>query len=119
MNNETATSDQAAIAKSQALQAAEELRAAAGEKALQLKDAAEARAQQIRDAAGEQAEMIQQNVGEQADQLKEVAEQTWGEARAKADDLRIELEKYVRENPTKSIVATFGIGLFVGLLLRR
>lgn len=105
--------------KSQALKAAEELRAAAGTKAQQLKEAAEARAQQIRDVAEEKAETIKTAANDQAGQIRGVAEEQWADARGKAESLKVELEQYVRENPTKSVLTTFGIGLFLGLLMRR
>tara|TARA_R110002096_G_scaffold206192_10_gene392390 strand:+ start:7054 stop:7416 length:363 start_codon:yes stop_codon:yes gene_type:complete len=105
--------------KSHALQAAEELRAAASAKAAQLKQAAESRASQIRDVAGEQADTLKSAAGEQAGHVREVAEVGLRDARAKVEDLKVELEAYVRENPTKAVLTTFGIGVFLGMLLRR
>ncbi len=105
--------------KSHALQAAEELRAAAGTKAQQIKRVAEDRAHHLREVAGEQAETLKSAAGEQATHLKNAAQHSWDDARSKADDLRVELEKYVRENPTKAILTTFGAGVLLGLLLRR
>lgn len=94
--------------KSHALQAAEELRAAAGAKASQVRRAAENEALHLRELAEDQAA-----------QLREAANQQWAEARVRAEDLRAELEHYVRQNPTKAILTTFGIGLFIGMMLRR
>ena len=108
-----------ASGKSHALQAAEELRAAAGAKAQQLKEAAESRAKQIRDAAEERAEGFKTAAEKGADQLKDAAGPALEEAMDRANEVREELEAYVRAHPTRAIVTTFGIGLFIGMILRR
>lgn len=108
-----------AATKSHALQAAEELRAAAGAKAQELKQAAEARAKQIREVAGERAETLKEAAGERAGQFKDAAGNTLEDALERAKEAREELETYVRAHPTKAILTTFGIGVFIGLLLRR
>ncbi|MEM7012461.1 MAG: hypothetical protein AAF585_13370 [Verrucomicrobiota bacterium] len=105
--------------KSNALQAAEELRAAAGAKAQQLKDAAESRAKQIREAAEERADQFKDVAEKGADQLKDVAGPAFEEAIDRAKEVQVELEEYVRANPTKAILTTFGIGIFIGMILRR
>ena len=108
-----------AASKSHALQAAEELRAAAGAKAQQLKQAAEVRAKQLREAAEGRADDLK-NVAERgAGQFKDIAGPAMEDALDRAKEVREELEAYVRAHPTKSILTTFGIGLFLGMILRR
>ncbi len=119
MSSSTPTGESLEATKSHALQAAEELRAAAGAKALQFKQAAESRASHIREVAGEQAQTIKTAAGEQVGQVRDAAQHGWDDAKTKAEDLRQELETYVRKNPTKAVLTTFGVGVFIGLLLRR
>ena len=95
-------------AKASAMKAAEELRAAASAKAQDLRAAAEARAQQIKDAAG-------QHAGE----FRDYADHAFTEARDRYADLRTEGEKFVREKPVQAVLTAFGVGLFLGLILRR
>lgn len=94
--------------KTQAMRAAEQLRSAAATTVEQFRTVAEERAERLREAAGEQSETI-----------RDAAEKQWTEARGQVEDWQQELEAYVRANPTKSILATFGLGLVLGLLLRR
>lgn len=94
--------------KKHALQAAEELRAAAGAKAQQLKQAAEARAGHFRDVAETK-----------ADEIRGFAETSWDDARHRANDWKTEGERYIRQNPGQSVLAALGVGFVLGLLLRR
>lgn len=64
-------------------------------------------------------EQTQQLRDEAASQFQDLADESWSELKDRTDELRVELEKYVRQNPTKSVLITFGVGMFVGLLLRR
>jgi ElaB/YqjD/DUF883 family membrane-anchored ribosome-binding protein len=95
-------------AKASAMKAAEELRAAASAKAQDLRAAAEARAKELKSAAG-------QHAGE----FREYADQAFTEARDRYADLRNEGEKFVREKPMHAVLTAFGVGLFLGLILRR
>lgn len=95
-------------AKASAMRAAEELRSAASQKAQELRSAAEQRAQQFKSVA-------EQRAGE----FREYADQAFTDARERYDDLRTESEKYIREKPVQAVLAAFGVGLFVGLILRR
>lgn len=115
----TPTESGFASTKSQALQAAEELRAAAGAKAQQLKTSAEKRAKQLKDAAEERAGKIKDAAGRSAEQIKEVAGPALEDALERAKELREEVEAYVRANPTKAVLASLGIGFVIGLILRR
>ncbi|MFV1995558.1 MAG: YqjD family protein [Verrucomicrobiales bacterium] len=105
--------------KSHALQAAEELRAAAGAKASQLKEAAETRARQFKDVASDKAEHLREVASDRATQVKGKAEGGWEDTRTRARDLHAETEDYVRENPTKAVLTALGVGFFIGLIFRR
>jgi ElaB/YqjD/DUF883 family membrane-anchored ribosome-binding protein len=94
--------------KTQAMRAAEQLRSAAA-----------TTVQQFRTAAGEQTGTMRAAAETQADHLRDAAEQQWTQARSQMQDWQQDLEDYVRANPTKSILATFGLGLVVGMLLRK
>jgi ElaB/YqjD/DUF883 family membrane-anchored ribosome-binding protein len=110
-----ATDDPFQAAKASAMKAAEELRQATAAKAQEWKTAAEARAQQFKDAAGH----IRENAEQRADQFREAANDAWSDARVKVDDLRAEAERYTREKPIQAVLTAFGVGLFLGLILRR
>ncbi|MBL9145813.1 MAG: DUF883 family protein [Verrucomicrobiaceae bacterium] len=103
-----ASQDPFQAAKASAMKAAEELRNAASQKAQELRSAAQERAQQFKSTATER-----------ADDFKEYAGQAFNEARDRYADLRTEGEKFVREKPVQAVLTAFGVGLFVGLILRR
>ena len=94
--------------KQHALQAAEELKAAAGAKAQQLRQAAEDRAHQFREMATEQGQHV-----------RSAAEQSYHDVRDAAADWREEGEKFVRENPAQAVLTALGVGFVLGLLIRR
>ena len=102
-------------AKASAMKAAEELRQAATQKASEIKAAAEAKAQQLRDVAGTVKESATQKAGE----FKDVANEAWSEARERYQDVVSEAERFTREKPLQAVLTAFGVGLFVGLILRR
>ena len=93
--------------KSHALQAAEELREAASQKAAEIKDAARERAGNLRELASDK-----------ASEARAYAEDRYEEMRSVADEYRIEGERYVRENPAKSVLIALGIGFVIGRILR-
>ena len=41
------------------------------------------------------------------------------DARERYADLRTESERYIRDKPVQAVLTAFGVGLFVGLILRR
>ena len=90
------------------MRAAEELRTAASAKAAELRNAAEGRAQDFR-----------QNAGQRADEFRDYADQAFTDARESYEQIRVEGEKYVREKPMQAVLTAFGVGLFIGLILRR
>jgi len=95
-------------AKASAMKAAEELRAAAAAKAQDLRVAAEQRASQIKGAAEQH-----------ASEFRDYADQAFTEARDRYSDVITEGEKFVREKPMQAVLTAFGVGLFMGLILRR
>ena len=111
-------------------QAANDLRAAAGEKAREfvhtaetkatvLKDRAVESAQQFRDTAAEKAAALKAAAAEKAQHLKESATEQWQDTRVKAKELHVTAEDYIRQNPTKCVVSALGLGFLIGLIVRR
>jgi len=111
-------------------QAAEDLRAAAGEKAREiaqsttgqakvLKERAVEKARQISRAASEKAEEWKSVAGEKAQHFRESASERWYETRDKAHDIHVSAEDYIREHPTKCVLGALGIGFVIGLIVRR
>lgn len=94
--------------KSQAVQAAEELRSAAAAKSSQFGEAVERKASQVSEMANDRTE-----------QLRHAAETGWEETKVKVQDLMQEGEAYVREHPGKSVATAVGVGFVLGLLFRR
>lgn len=110
-----ASADPFQAAKASALKAAEELRHAAAQKAAEFRNAAEARVQQVRESAGQAASELKDKAGE----IRDYADETWQEARARVADLRVEAEKFAREKPVQALLTAFGVGFVVGLIFRR
>ena len=69
---------------------------------------ARAAAAEMRDAAAEAAQ-----------EFRERASGVAGEWKEKAQNVQREIEDYVREHPTKSILAAVGVGFVIGLIFRR
>lgn len=104
----SSATDPFAAAKASAMKAAEDLRNAAAAKAQEFRQAAENRAQQIKQSAGEATE-----------QFREYADKAWTETRGQAKDLAAEAEKFAREKPLQALLAAFGVGFLVGVILKR
>jgi ElaB/YqjD/DUF883 family membrane-anchored ribosome-binding protein len=111
-------------------QAANDLRAAAGEKAREFVQTAESKAailkeravdsaQQFRDTATEKAAAFKAAATERAQHLRESANEQWQDTRVKAKELHVTTEDYIRQNPTKCVVSALGIGFLIGLIVRR
>jgi ElaB/YqjD/DUF883 family membrane-anchored ribosome-binding protein len=111
-------------------QAANDLRAAAGEKAREFVQTAESRAavlkeravesaQHFRDAATEKASAFKASAAERAQHLKESATEQWEDTRVKAKELHVTAEDYIRQNPTKCVISALGLGFLIGLIVRR
>jgi ElaB/YqjD/DUF883 family membrane-anchored ribosome-binding protein len=101
-------SDPFASAKASALKAADDLRNAAAAKAQEFRQAAEQRAQQLK-----------QSASQATDQVREYADKAWSETRAHTKDLAAEAEKFAREKPLQALLAAFGVGFMVGVILKR
>lgn len=122
-------------------QAANDLRAAAGEKAREFIHAAEEKATGIKDRAIESAQQFRDTAAERATHLKaaatekatafksaaadkaqhfkETASEQWDDTRVKAKEFQVTAEDYIRQNPTKCVLSALGAGFLVGLILRR
>lgn len=103
-----AGTDPFAAAKASAMKAAEELRTAAAAKAQEFRQAAEQRAQQFKHTAEEA-----------GDHFREYADKAWTETRAATKDFTAEAEKFAREKPLQALLAAFGVGFLVGVILKR
>jgi ElaB/YqjD/DUF883 family membrane-anchored ribosome-binding protein len=113
------TSDPFQAAKASALKAAEELRSAATQKAQELRTAAEARAQQIRASAGQKASEIKTELHDKTEDLRAYTDEALGQAKQRYESLMIEAENMAREKPRQALLTAFGVGVVVGLILRR
>ncbi|MCX6867907.1 MAG: hypothetical protein NTV46_17160 [Verrucomicrobia bacterium] len=111
-------------------QAANDLRAAAGEKARELVQSAETKAaalkeravesaQHFRDGAAVKASALKAVTTEKAQHLKESASDQWEDTRVKARELHVTAEDYIRQNPTKCVVSALALGFLIGLIVRR
>lgn len=100
-------------------QAANDLRLAAGEKAREIMHTAEVRASQFRQIAADKAAAIKNKAMVQAGHLRESATEQWEHTRVKAKEMHSTAEDYIREHPTKCVLAALGIGFLAGLIMRR
>lgn len=111
-------------------QAANDLRAAAGErarefvhaaetKASELKERAVGSAQHFREAATEKATAFKAVATEKAQHMKETATVQWDDTRVRARELQVTAEDYIRQNPTKCVISALGLGFLIGLIVRR
>lgn len=117
--------------------AANDLRAAAGEKtrevadsathlkdraiseATHLKNVAVDKATHLRDSATEKAEALRNAATARATGLRESAHEQWDDTRDKAREFQVTAEDYIRQNPTKAMLGALGVGFLVGLIMRR
>lgn len=122
-------------------QAANDLRAAAGEKAKEfaqsvsnqaatLKERAIESAQHFREVATEKASTLKQTTAEKAEvlrtaaverahRLQDTAAEQWRDTCDKSKDIQVTAEDYIRQNPTKCVVGALGLGILIGLIVRR
>ena len=95
--------------------AADHLRAAVGD----IKEAASAKIEDIRRAAGQKAEKVREAAQGKAQELKGAAESAWSDTKSQASNWQAEGEAYVRANPIKAVFMALGLGLMLGLTLRK
>jgi ElaB/YqjD/DUF883 family membrane-anchored ribosome-binding protein len=84
-----------------------------------LKEAASAKVEDIRQAAGQKADELRSTVQDKAQELQGTAASAWSDVRSKTKSWQIEGEAYVRDNPAKAVLIALGLGLLLGLLLRK
>ena len=100
-------------------QAANDLREAAGDKAKHLKQSAVEKAQQFREFAGTKASDLTQTAKEKAQHMKQTASNQVKCGQQKARAAHADAEDYIRKNPTKSVLTALGVGVVIGLIIRR
>jgi ElaB/YqjD/DUF883 family membrane-anchored ribosome-binding protein len=100
---------------SSATQAANDLRAAIGEK----ENSFISTASNIKDRAVEKAAQFREITTEKAGILKEKASDQWQETRVKVSEYHNTAEDYIREHPTKCVVGALSLGFIIGLIVRR
>lgn len=113
------SSDPFQAAKASALKAAEELRSAATQKAQELRSAAESRAQQFKASAEQKAAELKTDLQDKTEDIRAYADEALGQAKQRYDNLMTEAEKLAREKPRQALFTAFGVGVLVGLILRR
>ncbi len=100
-------------------QAANDLRAAAGEKARELVHTAESKAALLKERAVESAQQFRETATQRATALKTSATEQWDDTRVRAKELHVTAEDYIRQNPTKCVLSALGLGFLIGLIVRR
>jgi ElaB/YqjD/DUF883 family membrane-anchored ribosome-binding protein len=100
-------------------QAANDLRAAAGEKAREFVHTAESKAALLKERAVESAQQFRETATQKATALKTSATEQWDDTRVRAKELHVTAEDYIRQNPTKCVLSALGLGFLIGLIVRR
>lgn len=100
-------------------QAANDLRAAAGEKAREFVHTAESKAALLKERAVESAQQFRETATQKAAALKTSATEQWEDTRVRARELHVTAEDYIRQNPTKCVLSALGMGFLIGLIVRR
>lgn len=67
----------------------------------------------------EKAKNFRNYAGEKAAAIKQEASVKIKQGKVKAKELHTTAEDYIKENPTKSVLGAVGIGVIIGLILRR
>jgi ElaB/YqjD/DUF883 family membrane-anchored ribosome-binding protein len=84
-----------------------------------LKAAAVGKIGDFRETAGEKAEEWRKAAEEKAKEASRAAEHAWSSATSKGQDWLTEGEAYVRKNPAQAILIALGVGIVVGISLRK
>ena len=75
--------------------------------------------QTVKAAAVEKAKNFRSYAGEKATAIKEEAGVKLQQGKEKAKEIHVNAEEYVREHPTKSVLGAVGVGILIGLIMRR
>ncbi len=97
-------------------QAASDLRSHSSDS---ISDFAATQPQAVKAAAVEKAQNFRAYAGEKAAAIKQEAGAKIKQGAAKAKEIHVSAEDYVREHPTKSILGAVGVGVIIGLIMRR
>ena len=62
---------------------------------------------------------VRDAAAEAAREIKDRANAFAGEWKGKVSDVQKDVEQYVRENPTKSVLTAIGVGFVIGLICRK
>ena len=65
------------------------------------------------------AEDLRSAAGATADEYRARGKEVWGDALHRVRGFQEDSKQYVRENPTKAVFTTLGVGLVLGLIFRR
>jgi len=93
----------------------EQLKAAAED----LKAAAAGKIEDLRKTAGQKTEEWRKAAEEKAKEASTAAEHAWSSATSKGQDWLTEGEAYVRKNPAQAVLIALGVGIVVGISLRK
>jgi ElaB/YqjD/DUF883 family membrane-anchored ribosome-binding protein len=72
-----------------------------------------------KEVVAEATEGLKEKVIAAADKTRRSAEAAWSEARSRASSLQSQCEAQVREKPTQALFIALGIGILIGLVMRR
>lgn len=72
-----------------------------------------------REQVRESARKVGEGIGEMGDVAKKAALEAAEMSKEKASALVVEIEQFVRDKPVQSVLIAAGVGVVVGLLLRR
>jgi ElaB/YqjD/DUF883 family membrane-anchored ribosome-binding protein len=75
--------------------------------------------EKIAEQAKEHAEDLKETASSIADAARPAAEAAWNNANSELSRLHSICEGYVREKPIQTLLVLFGIGILVGLVVRR
>jgi ElaB/YqjD/DUF883 family membrane-anchored ribosome-binding protein len=84
-----------------------------------LKAAAVDKIEDLREAAGQKTEEWHKAAEEKAKEASRAAEHAWSSATSKGQDWLTEGEAYVRKNPALAVLIALGVGIVVGISLRK
>lgn len=110
--------EKAADLKENASEKLDEFRDFAGAKANAAKAAAGEKVAAVSATANEKAALVHSKANESAHALKVSAEEQWEVARAKGQEVQLEVEDRIREKPLKAVLIATAVGFFIGRSLR-